>query len=207
MVAGSEEGNSAVAKVGDQIFDGMEVFDIDGLGVGRVTAYDARLGYFKCVGGFSDPRYVPFLAVERIEPTRAWLNVSKDIVAAVYKRSPEIAPSCDDRGRLTGGATTVSGWDRKRIPLDARELESVRAAIHEGTPVFDVAGKKLGDIAAYDRDTGYVRIHSGTFVTKEVFLPATTISFVDDEGIHLAEDKDTLLHRYTTIPAIAAGHF
>src|SRR6516225_4100597 len=65
----------------NQIFDGMDIYDVDGTKIGTVTRYDSAIGYLETVGTFSGPRYIPFAAIERIGPSGAWLNVTRSCVS------------------------------------------------------------------------------------------------------------------------------
>ena len=196
-----------MSSLDNQIFDGMEIFDVDGTKIGTVARYDTALGYFETVGTFSGSRYVPFSAVERIGPTGAWLNVTKSLVSTVYKDMPAVVPGLTADGRLTGKATADSGYTGEPVPLDAAALGIVRQNIHAGTPVFDAESKKVGTVEAYDGSTGYMRVEKGTLFPKDIFLPVTAVSFLDDRGIHLSETKDTITNRFSRVPEVARGFF
>jgi hypothetical protein len=186
----------------------MEVIDAEGAPVGTLIRHDTRLGYLETQGTFSGPRYIPFLAIESLAPDRIRLNVTKDVVTAVYKRIPEVTPEVSASGKLTGGATIESGYDLSHhVPLDADQICRVRHLIREGFPVYDEMDEKLGTVEAYDPDTGYMRLLKGTFAPKEVFLPVTAISYLDDRGIHLSAPKDEITTRYMIIPEIAKDFF
>ena len=89
--------------------------------------------------------------------------------------------------------------------------------ILDGMEVYDVEGAKVGQVVRYDKnlgtvdqydgDSGYMRIEKDGFTIKNVFLPVTTISYLDDEGIHLSENKDTIMHRFNRLPDVAASFF
>jgi hypothetical protein len=196
-----------MSSANDQLFDGMDVFDVDGLKIGTVARYDTTLGYFETLGAFSGPRYIPFWAIERIGPAGAYLNVMKSVVSDVYKHMPSIKPELDDSGRPTGTGTVRSGYTGRSVPLDAAALGMVRERIDIGTPVLDADDKNLGTIQAYDRDTGYMRIEKEGITVKDIFLPATAVSFMDDRGIHLSEAKETIMNRFSRLPEIARAFF
>jgi hypothetical protein len=184
-----------------QFFDGMEVFDSDGRKVGNLIRYDLKLGYLETQGAFSGSRYIPFHAIESYTADAINLNVSKDVVSSIYKRMPAVTPEVSPSGRLTGGATMESGHARGgRLPLDAKQILDLRDRIHEGTTVFDDSDQAVGLVDAYDPDTGYMRIEEGTLWPKTVFLPATTVAFLDDRGIHLSIAKGAIADRYTRVP-------
>ena len=190
-----------------QIFDGMEVYDCDGLRIGKVTRYNTALGYFETQGTFSGPRYVPVYAIERVGPTGAYLNVTKGFVSDVYNHMPSVRPDFTPEGTLTGGGTAESGYTARRVPLDADALQVVREKIHVGTDVFDSEGLKLGRVQAYDPATGYMRIEKGAIVPKQIFLPVTSVGFLDDRGIHVTLTKDSIQNRFERVPEVAKEFF
>jgi hypothetical protein len=196
-----------MSDVGSQLSTGMEVFDIQGTKIGKVIQYDALLGYFETKGTFSGPRYVPFWAIEGIGPADVHLNVEKSVVSEVYNHLPRITPDLTKGGKLTGTGTVQSGRSGHSVPLDAEALNLIRQRIHVGTAVIDADGKELGTIEAYDVDTGYMQIAKEGLFIRDVFLPVTSVSFLDDQGIHLSETKATIADRFARLPGIARAFF
>jgi hypothetical protein len=196
-----------MSSLENQILEGMDIYDVDGTKIGTVIRYDSAVGYFETVGTFSGPRYIPFAAIERIGPSGAWLNVTKSFVSSAYKNMPPVTPTVTTQGKLTGGGTVESGYSGEVVPLDAAGVRVVRENINEGTPVFDSDEKELGTVQAYDGSTGYMRIEKGVFFTKDIFLPVTTVSFLDDRGIHLTEPKETIMTRFARVPEVARSFF
>jgi hypothetical protein len=190
-----------------QILDGMDVYDVEGTKVGQVVRYNKNLGYFETRGTFSGPRYIPFWAIESVGPSACYLNVTKTVVADVYDHMPAVTPDITPEGRLSGSGRVQSGRTGKMVPLDADGLRVVKEQIHAGTPVLDSDRKNLGTVEQYDGDSGYMRIEKDGFTIKNVFLPVTTISYLDDEGIHLSESKDTIMNRFNKVPEVAASFF
>jgi hypothetical protein len=191
----------------DQLLDGMDVFDVNEAKVGHVVRYDTKLGYFETEGTFSGARYIPFYAIERIGPTGAYLNVTKSLVADVYHHMPSVTPNLTRNGRLTGDGRVASGYTGRPVPLDAEGLNMIRDQIHAGTDVFDANGKRLGMAQVYDRKTGYMRIEKEGISVKDIFLPVTSVAYLDERGIHLTETHDTIAHRFSRLPEIAAEFF
>lgn len=191
----------------DQLLSGMDVFDVEGTKVGKVVRYNVALGYFETEGTFSGARYVPFWAIERIGPTGTHLNVTKSVVSEVYRHLPSVTPSLTPDGKLTGTGTIQSGYTGRTVPLDAAALNVVREKIQIGTRVMDADGKNLGTIEAYDGKTGYMRIEKEGLTIKDIFLPVTSVSYLDDQGIHLSEVKETIKTRFSRLPEIAREFF
>src|SRR5262249_15398380 len=135
----------------DQPLEGMEVFDVDGAKVGKVTEDDKVLGYLETLGTFSGPRYIPFFAIERIDSSGIHLNVMKSVVSHVYNHAPGVRPDVGPGGKLTGG-TVASGYTGRAVPLDADGLRRAKADLFIGATVLDVDDKNLGTIQAFDAD-------------------------------------------------------
>ncbi len=196
-----------MSNLENQILDGMDIYDVDGAKIGRVVRYDPKLGYFETAGEISGSRYIPFYAIERIGPTGATLNVTKSLVSLAYKGMPSVTPDVTASGRLTGSGTVDSGYTGLPVPLDAAAIRVVQEQIHVGTSVFDSENKNLGTIEAYDDSTGYMRVEKGVLFPKDIFLPVTSVAFLDDRGVHLSEARDTIVNRFAKVPEVAREFF
>jgi hypothetical protein len=196
-----------MSDLADQVRAGTEVFDVDGTKVGKIQKVDKVLGYFETIGAFTGPRYIPFYAIERIEPSGIRLNVMKSVVSHVYNHTPGVRPDLTPGGKLTGSGTVASGYTGRAVPLDADALREAREDVFIGVTVLDADDKNLGTIQAFDAETGYLRIEKDGFTVKDVFLPVTSVAFVDDRGVHLSEAKETLWNRYCRVPGVAHGFY
>jgi hypothetical protein len=195
-----------MGQAAEQFFDGLEVFDWDGVKLGKVVRYDRKLGYFQTEGALEGPRYIPFSAVERVGPAGAFLNVSKGTVKDLYQHMPKVKPDVAG-GKLTGGGSVPSGYTGRPVPLDAEGIKLVREKVKTGSKVFDAEGKSLGTVQLYDKETGYMRIEKGAIVPKDIFLPVTAIAYVDDTGIHLSEAKSSIMDHFVRLPEVAQSFF
>jgi hypothetical protein len=193
----------------DQFFAGIEVRDVNDDPIGKLVRYDSTTGYFESDGSlWEGARYIPYYAIEEVGPTAIRLNVEKHFVREAYEHMPKVRPELDESGRFTGRATVTSGYGGgRRLPLDAEATAALRDQIHEGSAVFDDAEQKLGVIQEYDPETGYMHVKKGAVVQKDVFLPATTVAFVDERGIHLTLTKQAIADRFARVPEIARRFF
>jgi hypothetical protein len=191
----------------DRIFNGMDVFDSDNRKIGRVVDYNRAIGYFETEGTFGGHRYVPFCAVESVGPTGAHLNVTKDVVSNVYDHMPAVRPDFTAEGKPTGGGTMLSGYNRGRIPLDADAIAVAREHIRVGASVFDADDLKLGVLDAFNRETGYMRIQKGALIFKDIFVPMTSVAYLDDRGIHLSMSQAEITNRFSHLPDVARRAF
>jgi hypothetical protein len=65
-----------------RVTDGMNVYDVNGEKIGKVTGSNASADYFTLEKGliFHHDYYVPMSAVSRLDPDGVYLNVAKDDV-------------------------------------------------------------------------------------------------------------------------------
>jgi hypothetical protein len=191
----------------DQLVEGMEVHDVEGKHIGRLVRYEHDLGYFETQGAFSGPRYIPCWAIDHFGPKGMYLNVAKSVVTEVYRHLPEVTLDVTPEGKLAGTAEIQSGRTGKMVPLDAGGVRRVRERIEEGVQVVDAEGKSVGEVEDYDRTSGYMRIAEDTALDRDLFVPVTSISYLDDEGIHLADSKQTIVGRFNHVPEVARSFF
>ena len=92
-----------------------------------------------------------------------------------------------EREACTRSGTVDSGYTGLPVPLDAAAIRVVQEQIHVGTSVFDSENKNLGTIEDLDNSTGYMRVEKGVLFPKDIFLPVTSVAFLDDRGVHLSE--------------------
>jgi hypothetical protein len=190
-----------------ELLEGTEVHDVEGKRIGKVMRTEKDLGYFETSGIFSGPRYIPFWAIDHFGPSGVFLNVTRTVVSDVYDRLPEVTPDISPTGRFTGNGHVQSGRTGKMVPLDADGLREVREHIHPGVKVFDADDESVGWIESYDKASGYMRVEQTQLLEGDLFLPATSVSFLDQDGIHLTDTRDTLMSRFKQVPEVARPFF
>jgi hypothetical protein len=52
-----------------------------------------------------------------------------------------------------------------------------------------------------------MRIEKDDFNIREIYPPVTSVSFLDDQGIHLSDSKDTIVTRFSRVPEVAREYF
>jgi uncharacterized protein (TIGR02271 family) len=67
--------------------------------------------------------------------------------------------------------------------------EQGEVPIVSGTPVFDAAGEKLGDVSQPDAGAGYLVVHKGFLFPKDIYVPANAIARKTTDGVFLKLDK------------------
>jgi hypothetical protein len=191
----------------DQLVEGMEVHDVEGKHIGKLVRYEQALGYFETQGAFAGPRYIPCWAIDHFGPKGLYLNVPRSVVSDVYHHLPEVTLDLTPEGTLAGTAEVQSGRTGKMVPLDANGVRRVRERIAEGAQVVDAEGKSVGAVEDYDRTSGYMRVAEESLLDRDLFVPVTSISYLDDDGIHLADGKQTIIDRFDHVPEVARPFF
>ena len=191
----------------DRLVEGMGVHAVEGKHIGKVMKYDEALGYFETAVMLSAPRYIPFWAIDHFGPNGVYLNVERSVVTDVYSHMPTVTPDLTAEGKLAGSGEIQSGWTGKMVPLDAQGVREVRELIHAGAQVVDAEEKSIGRVEAYDRSSGYMRIEKNDLQASDLFVPVTSISYLDDTGIHLSDYKRTIAGRFNRVPEVARSFF
>ena len=193
--------------IDDQLVEGMKVHDVEGKHIGKVVRFDDTLGYFESQGEFSGPRYIPFWAIDHYAENGVYLNVERSVVTEVYSRLPQVRPDVTPEGTLAGGAEIQSGLTGKMVPLDAQGVREVKERVHTGIQVRDADDEKIGRVEAYDASSGYMRIAKDDAQTDDLFVPVTSVSYLDDRGVHLSEYRRTIESRFNHVPDVARAFF
>lgn len=67
--------------------------------------------------------------------------------------------------------------------------EKGEVPIVSGTPVFDAAGEKLGEVSEPDAGAGYLIVHKGFLFPKDIYVPESAIARKTTDGVFLKLDK------------------
>lgn len=67
--------------------------------------------------------------------------------------------------------------------------EKGEVPIVSGTPVFDAAGEKLGEVSEPDAGAGYLIVHKGFLFPKDIYVPENAIARKTTDGVFLKLDK------------------
>jgi uncharacterized protein (TIGR02271 family) len=87
---------------------------------------------------------------------------------------------------------STSQWSGDQIPL--------------GATVYDAAGDKVGTVAEYDLQAGYLLVEKGWLFHKDIYVPTSAISRIDENGVYLQLYKDDLQgDRYASPPTAGIG--
>jgi uncharacterized protein (TIGR02271 family) len=75
--------------------------------------------------------------------------------------------------------------------------------IPTGATVYDAGGEKVGSVAEYIPETGYLLVEKGWLFIKDLYIPASAISRIDDDSVYLRLYKDDLKDERYTNPPVA----
>lgn len=77
--------------------------------------------------------------------------------------------------------------------------------IVDGTPVYDAAGDKIGDVVEHDDQGGYMTLQKGWLFPKDVYVPYSALQRKTTDGIYLNMTKDELQNQNWENPPGFAG--
>jgi stress response protein YsnF len=81
------------------------------------------------------------------------------------------------------------------------------APIVDGTPVYDAAGDKVGDVVEHNDEGGYMTLQKGWLFPKDVYVPYSAIQRKTTDGINLNMTKDQLQDQnWDNPPGLAGDH-
>ncbi len=82
------------------------------------------------------------------------------------------------------------------------QTDPMNMQIAEGTPVLDVNGDKVGEVASNGVQSTALIVKKGLLFTKEVYVPLSTITGQDADGVHLSMEKSEIKHMNWDMPPI-----
>jgi uncharacterized protein (TIGR02271 family) len=85
-----------------------------------------------------------------------------------------------------------------------RTRQSTADQIALGDTVYDAAGEKVGSIAQYDPQAGYLLVEKGLIFRKDIYIPMSAISRIDQSGVFLQLYKDDLQGDLYASPPVAS---
>ncbi len=74
-------------------------------------------------------------------------------------------------------------------------MRGMRGPITGGTPVYDVAGKKLGTVVASHPRDGYLTMRQGVLLQRTVYVPLRAVAQTGPRAIYLALTKHAVRHQ------------
>jgi hypothetical protein len=159
--------DAVVGAVIDNLMgEGLPVFDVDGVRIGRVSRYDLEAGYMVVEQGALARRrlYLPFHLMRTLTPKEFSLSVSTAGLTDDYLLPPAIKPVVEEwTNPLTGRAEAViwheihSGYDERLVRIMPVSLDEVVNGVTLGMTVLDVDGDYVGEIIDRDEERLTVR--------------------------------------------------
>jgi hypothetical protein len=89
---------------------------------------------------------------------------------------------------------------------DQLQNDQGNAPIVSGTPVYDAAGDKIGDVVEHDPQSGQLILQKGWLFPRDVYVPTSAIQRMTTDGIYLSVTKDEVQsHNWESAPDQTGG--
>jgi ribosomal 30S subunit maturation factor RimM len=196
-----------IQDIDARLEDGMAVFDLNNEKIGDVKMYSTAAGYLMVGSGVLEERdlYLPFRLIRTITPDAIFMSATRATIEAQYSERPQARTIVETRlaagpgGNMTPQTREVqvlpSGYDNTPLELNAVEVNSVADRLAVGMVVYDVDGKRLGDIIQYDDSRARMVVEKGIFKPRDLVVPFSAIEDIDMDSfkVHLSVGEDSLL--------------
>jgi hypothetical protein len=80
-------------------------------------------------------------------------------------------------------------------------LEDVARQMTTNLDVYDVDGHKVGKVVQYDTAAGWMMVEHGMFNEKDLYIPFSVITNIDQREVYVSATKDVLQRDYSSPPA------
>ncbi len=208
-------GQTVVVDIDQYLHEGMPVYDKDGDYVGKVKLFSTAAGYLLVREQPTDKTflYIPFRIIQSADPNEIYLSESIDTMAARYTQPPAVSTISETRlvpgplGNMTPQTYHVqivqSGYDAQQVELNAVDADKVGQQLAVGMSVYDVAGKRVGDLTQYDIPRALLVVEKGIFNPTVLFVPFSAVKRVDTASlsVDLSLPTDALVKEHALLPA------
>jgi hypothetical protein len=93
------------------------------------------------------------------------------------------------------------GTNPQPTPPEHIVVEDIARLMTVGKPVFDMVGKKIGDVRQFDLTAGYLQVHHGGPEHQTLYIPFNLITSIDDREIYLYLPERMLEENFALLPA------
>jgi len=208
---------TVVENIDQYLTDDMPVYDRNGDKVGKVKMFSTTAGYLMVSQGVfeKDYLYIPFRLIRSIDPRDVFLTEPKDALTERYITPPKISTLTEQRlvrtpdGGLTSETRQVqmvaSGYDYLPAKLSSVDPGDIARQLAVGMAVYDVEGKRLGDVTQYDTPRSLLVVESGIFNPRALLVPFSAVQSIDGDAftIHLSLPRDVIVKEHAMLPADA----
>ncbi|MDB5056803.1 MAG: hypothetical protein JWO59_275, partial [Chloroflexi bacterium] len=197
--------DSTISQAIDRLANGLKVYDSNGETVGRVYQYVPGSNWIAVEKGAFSPNdlFIPVTAVEYVDYDGAHLRVSKDVLQNAFVVKPIMVDAAvvTGPGDVVAVDTASSGIDAGRLLVDSTTINLAIAHLGKGPKVYDSVGEMVGRVYRYDPAGGWIDVEKGEISPKDLFVPVSTVEYLDKDGAHLRVTKDVLKDAFTVQPA------
>lgn len=183
------------------IREGLPVHDASGEKIGTVRDYSTAAGYLMVQTGLiaHQDLYVPYSAIQSIDPREVFLSLYKGTLVGDYSAPPAATIVVEG-----GAAATLvpSGYDGRPAEFNRVNLEMVHRELARGMAIYATTGEKIGTVDGIAENAGYMLVKEHRSSKKDLFIPFAAITSIDREfgEVFLAVSRDVLLKDYAQLP-------
>jgi hypothetical protein len=190
-----------MADIDTVIRGDMAVRDANGEKIGVVRNYSNEAGYLVVLTGLiaHTELYVPYSAIQSIDPREIFLSLSKARLTGDYSAPPHATIVVQGD---TATTEVSSGYDASTVEFNRVNLAMVRQDLARGMKVYATGGIDLGTVEGIDPQAGYMVVKEPFPSKKHLFIPFAAILSIDRQfgEVLLAVSKDVLEKDHAELP-------
>jgi hypothetical protein len=180
----------------------MAVRDAQGEKIGVVRNYSNEAGYLVVLTGLiaHTELYVPYSAVQSIDPREIFLSLDKAKLTGDYSAPPHATMVVDGD---TAATDVASGYDASTVEIHRVNLATVRQDLARGMRVYATGSTDLGTVDGIDPQAGYMVVVKEHLASQQRwFIPFAAILSIDRKRgeVYLTVSKDILLKDHAALP-------
>jgi hypothetical protein len=197
---------ATISAVIERLDNGLKVYDANGEKVGRVYQYVPGSDWIVVEKGvfYSKDLYIPVTAVAYLDNDGVHLQVTKDVLQEAFVVKPVNVDVVDTTAGAVAVDVVADGYDGSRVIVDATTINLAIDRLGKGPKVYDADGVEIGRVGQFDPSTGWIVVEKGHLAPKDLFIPVTTVAYLDDDGVHLQVTKDVLQDAFVVKPVNVA---
>jgi hypothetical protein len=179
----------------------LAVHDASGAKIGIVRDYSNEAGYLVVQTGLiaHNELYVPYSAIQSIDPREIFLSLYKETLAGDFSAPPTATIVVEGD---TATTKVTSGYDGSLVEFNRVNLGMVRRDLARGMTVFATGGTNIGAVEGIDPQAGYMVVKPHSLGKNRFFIPFAAISSIDRRfgEVFLAISRDILLKDHASLP-------
>jgi ribosomal 30S subunit maturation factor RimM len=190
-----------VEDIDKMMREDLAVYEAGGEKIGSVRDHSNDAGYLLVETGpiARKELYVPYNAIQSIDPREIFLSLGKAALLGDYSAPPRAAIVVE--GDIASTRVS-SGYDAGTAEINRVDLQMVRRDLARGMTVFATGNTKLGEVDGIDPQTGFMVVKEQLPSRNRLFIPFAFIVSIDRQvgEVYLAISRDVLLKDHAELP-------